>query len=183
MTDQLLLLLSQKAIKIILLVLGGEIAKQTIPFTIIKISRLPGKLHQQTTPKQLQRVKTLRRLTISTVKLTVNFIIFIMTLSEVGLNIAPLLAGAGILGLAVGFGAKSLVADLIAGFFIILENQFNVGDLVQIANQEGRVKKITLRTVILKDKERKTYIIPNSAIKAVIKLPPGKRRRKAPVKI
>jgi small-conductance mechanosensitive channel len=77
----------------------------------------------------------------------------------------------GILGLAVGFGAKNLVADLIAGFFIILENQFNIGDEVQIGTNRGKVIKISLKSITLRDKEKKTYFIPNSTIKSVIRFP------------
>jgi len=94
-----------------------------------------------------------------------------MILAELGVNIAPLVTGAGIIGLAIGFGAKSLAADFIAGFFIILENQFNVGDEIEINKNKGRVIKISLRTATLIDKDKKVYIVPNSSIKTVVKYP------------
>ncbi len=120
--------------------------------------------------KQNQRFQTLNSLITNASQTIIGFLVLLFVLTEIGIDIAPLLAGAGIAGLAIGFGAKTLVADLIAGFFIIFENQFNVGDWVKIANQEGEVTKISLRTITLQDKERKTtYIIPNSSITTVIR--------------
>jgi len=120
--------------------------------------------------KQYQRFQTINSLIVNASQTIIGFIALLLILTEIGINIAPLLAGAGIAGLAIGFGARTLVADFIAGFFIIFENQFNVGDWVKIANQEGEVAKISLRTVTLKDKEKKiSYIIPNSTITTVVK--------------
>jgi small conductance mechanosensitive channel len=84
------------------------------------------------------------------------------------MNITPLITGAGILGLAFSFGAQTLVKDLIAGFFIILENQYNVGDQVKLNTEEGVVDKITLRATVLKDKKGNLIYIPNSEIKKVV---------------
>lgn len=161
----------QKFIKIILYLVGAAVAKKALSLVVKRLRRIPGKISQKVSAQQRQRIATLRRLILNSAKIIINFIVLMMILAELGVNIAPLLTGAGILGLAVGFGAKSLVADVIEGFFIILENQFNVGDEVQIGSYQGHVSRISLRTVILKDKEKKTYIIPNSTIKAVIKLP------------
>jgi small conductance mechanosensitive channel len=162
-----------KILKIIIILIIGEIAKKVVSVFVRRLRRGGKKFKNRVSPKQTQRIRTLRRLITNSVKIIINLVVFVMIISELGVNIAPLIAGAGILGLAVGFGAKSLVSDLIAGFFIILENQFNVGDTIQIGSHQGRVVKITLRTITLKDKEKKTYIIPNSSIKAVIKFPPS----------
>jgi len=114
-----------------------------------------------------QRLGTLKSLLKSIVSITVFIILFLVIIYELGFNIMPILTGAGILGLAVSFGAQTLIKDLIAGFFIILENQYNVGDSVKIGENEGRVYKITLRTTILKDKDESRIFIPNSEIKKV----------------
>ena len=94
---------------------------------------------------------------------------FLMILSEWGINIGPLLAGAGILGLAVGFGTQTLVKDIVTGFFILLENQFNVGDKITIAGVEGKVVAINLRTTVLKEKGGTFHIIPNSKVTDIAK--------------
>jgi small-conductance mechanosensitive channel len=82
-------------------------------------------------------------------------------------EIGPLLAGAGILGLAVSFGAQSLVKDFIAGFFFLLENQFALGDVIEAAGKSGVVEQITLRVVVLRDAEGTRHVIPNGEIKTV----------------
>ena len=85
---------------------------------------------------------------------------------NVFINIAPILAGAGILGLAISFGAQSLVRDIISGFFILMENQFAVGDVIEAAGKSGVVEKMTLRVVVLRDLEGTMHVIPNGADQA-----------------
>jgi len=83
------------------------------------------------------------------------------------INIAPLLAGAGILGLAVSFGAQSLVKDVIAGFFYLFEGQFAVGDIIEVAGKSGVVERMTLRLVVLRDLHGVLHMIPNGQITTV----------------
>jgi small conductance mechanosensitive channel len=90
-----------------------------------------------------------------------------MVLKEFGIEIGPLLAAAGIVGLAVGFGAQSLVKDVISGFFILLEDQIRVGDVVQIAGKGGLVEKINLKTTILRDLAGNVHYVPNGHIDVV----------------
>ncbi len=115
----------------------------------------------------LDRVRTLGSL----VGNAVNVIIFaaatLMILREFGLDITPLLTGAGIAGLAVGFGAQHLVRDVISGFFLILEDQVNVGDVVRVNGTEGQVESIKLRTITLRDVSGTVHTIPNGAITAL----------------
>jgi len=161
----------EKFIRILLILLASWLTQKTIRILAKRLRKAIKKAPLETVTQKRQRVKTLTSFLINTSALVINFTALLLILSELGINIAPLLTGVGILGLAVGFGAKSLVADFIAGFFILLENQFNIGDEVNLGgNWQGKVTKISLRTTTLKDKEEKTYIIPNSAIKAVIKL-------------
>jgi moderate conductance mechanosensitive channel len=88
----------------------------------------------------------------------------LMILREFGVDISPALTGAGIVGVALGFGAQSLVRDLIGGFFLILENQVRVGDVVAINNVGGLVEEINLRTTVLRDEEGTVHVFPNGAI-------------------
>ena len=88
----------------------------------------------------------------------------VMALKELGFDIAPLLAGAGVAGLAIGFGAQNLVRDVIAGFFILLENQIRVNDVVVINDVSGLVEEINLRTTVLRDGEGTVHVFPNGAI-------------------
>jgi small conductance mechanosensitive channel len=91
-------------------------------------------------------------------------IVIIQLLQQVGLDVAPILAGAGILGLAVGFGAQNLVRDLISGFFIILEDQIRLGDVAVINGTGGLVETITFRTISLRDFAGVVHIFPNGGI-------------------
>ena len=86
-----------------------------------------------------------------------------MILRELQLDIAPVLTGAGIVGLAVGFGAQTLVRDIISGFFLILENQVRVGDVAAINGTGGLVEAINLRTIVLRDAEGTVHVFPNGA--------------------
>jgi small conductance mechanosensitive channel len=88
-------------------------------------------------------------------------------LSLVGLNLPNTLASAGIAGLAIGFGAQTLVHDFINGFFILLENQYDIGDTVRIAGVKGTVERMSLRNTVLRDEDGTVHIVPNSAIQIV----------------
>jgi len=167
----LITLIWQKAVRIIFLILGAIIVNKLIAAFLRKIRFFTSKVGERINPGQQERLKTIRLLIKNTSKFIINFIVLMMILSELGINITPLLTGAGILGLGIGFGARTLVSDLIAGFFIILENQFNLGDTIQIDKSKGKVIKISLRTITLKDKDKNIHIIPNSNIKTVIKSP------------
>lgn len=125
--------------------------------------------HGEEQGKNHPRVKTLRGLVKNIIGIAVWSIAFVMILSKWGVNILPILTGAGILGLAIGFGSQTLVKDVVTGFFILLENQYNVGDYVKIGDAQGRVKRVNLRTTILKDDEGTISIIPNNAITRVTK--------------
>ncbi len=102
--------------------------------------------------------------------LVVGFFL-LMTLQEFGVNIGPLLAGAGVAGVALGFGAQSLVKDVISGFFLLMENQFGVGDIVSVDDQHtGTVERMTLRITQLRDAEGRTHFIPNGSIVRLVVL-------------
>jgi moderate conductance mechanosensitive channel len=111
-----------------------------------------------------RREATLMKLLENILTYVVSFMAFLMILSTLTIDVKALLAGAGIIGLAVGFGAQSLVKDIISGFFIIFEDQFSVGDFVRIGQFEGTVEEIGLRTTKLKTWTGEQHILPNGSI-------------------
>lgn len=114
-----------------------------------------------------RRVQTVGRLLKNTVGYTINFIVILLILGEFHINLAPLLAGAGMLGLAIGFGAQSLVKDIITGFFIILEDHFSVGDVIKTGNYKGTVEMIGMRATRIKSWTGEVFILPNGTINDV----------------
>lgn len=114
-----------------------------------------------------KRVDTLGSVVRSVGTVAVWSLVLLTVLSELGINITPLITGAGIVGFAVSFGAQSLVKDFLSGFFILLENQFNVGDEVEIAGKKGRVRELRLRSTVIDDEDGRRHIIPNSKIDVV----------------
>jgi small-conductance mechanosensitive channel len=114
--------------------------------------------------ERLRRARTLGTLIRNTVNTLVSVIALLMILRELNLDITPILTGAGIVGLAVGFGAQSLVKDIISGFFLILENQVRVGDVAAINGTGGQVEAISLRTIVLRDGDGTVHVFPNGSI-------------------
>ncbi|ANC79490.1 mechanosensitive ion channel family protein [Fictibacillus nanhaiensis] len=114
-----------------------------------------------------RRENTLFRLLDNVASYVIYFVAILTILTEFGVDIKAILAGAGVVGLAIGFGAQSLVKDIITGFFIIFENQFSVGDTVRITNFEGTVEEIGLRTTKIKSWTGELHILPNSSITEV----------------
>jgi len=92
------------------------------------------------------------------------FVVALTALSQIGVNIGPILAGAGVVGLAVGFGAQYLVRDLVSGFFLLLENQIRVGDIATVNGTGGVVESVSFRTVVLRDQAGVIHVFPNGAI-------------------
>jgi small-conductance mechanosensitive channel len=113
-----------------------------------------------------QRGYTVANLLKSAGRVVILSVAVLLTLNAF-IDIGPLLAGAGILGLAVSFGAQSLVKDVIAGFFILSENQFGIGDVIEVAGKSGVVERMSLRVVMLRDIEGILHVIPNGQITTV----------------
>lgn len=111
-----------------------------------------------------KRMQTAESLFQTLTLVVVLLIALLVALGELGINLAPLLATAGIAGVALGFGAQHLVKDVISGLFILLENQFNVGDVVQVAGLSGVVEKTNLRVTVLRDLEGRVHYVPNGQI-------------------
>ena len=117
-----------------------------------------------------QRTRTLVSLLRSVGRAIIFVILLFMLMSAVGLDLGPLLAGAGVVGLAISFGAQSLVKDVISGLFILIENQFGVGDVIRIEGVSGAVERMTLRVVALRDVHGVVHIVPNGQITKVSNL-------------
>ena len=114
-----------------------------------------------------KRRNTLSGLFVTILRVAVVMVGALMVFRELNFEIGPILASAGIVGLAVGFGAQSLVKDVISGAFIVLERQFSVGDVVKIGDRSGVVENLGLRTTILRDIEGTAHIVPNGKIDVV----------------
>lgn len=112
-----------------------------------------------------RRAETLGSVLTNAARVLVVAFFLLMTLQEFGVNIGPLVAGAGVAGVALGFGAQSLVKDVISGFFLLMENQFGVGDIVNVDDKHiGTVERMTLRITQLRDAEGRAHFIPNGSI-------------------
>ena len=137
------------------------------------VARIEGEIGTGVTVDVIERAKrarTLGTLIQTTVYTMVSTIALLMILRELHVDITPILTGAGIVGLAVGFGAQSLVKDIISGFFLILEDQVRVGDVANIDGTGGLVERITLRTIILRDETGTVHVIPNGSIQRLSNL-------------
>lgn len=117
--------------------------------------------------ERTKRAQTLSRLLQRTLTIAVGAIAVLMVLRELDIDITPALTGAGIAGLAVGFGAQTLVRDVISGFFLILEDQVRVGDVAVVNGQGGLVEEVNLRTIVLRDEEGTVHVFPNGEIKTL----------------
>lgn len=125
-----------------------------------------------TTAKE-QRARTLSSIINNATRVIVALVGGMMVLQEIGFQVGPLIAGVGIFGLAVGFGAQNLVRDVVTGFFIILENQYCVGDVIKVCGIGGLVEDINLRVTTLRDIEGVVHYIPNGQIDAVSNMTKG----------
>jgi len=117
-----------------------------------------------------KRAETLVRLLRQGVRIMLSIVAILVILRELGVEIGPILASAGVAGLAVGFGAQNLVRDVISGFFLILENQVRVGDVAVINGSGGLVENINFRTIILRDLSGTVHVFPNGTITTLANL-------------
>jgi small conductance mechanosensitive channel len=122
---------------------------------------------REASPRVEQRAETLAGVAISMVRIVVWSVALLLVLEECGLNLGPLLAGASIVGVAVGFGAQSLVKDFFSGFFILVEDQYAVGDSITIADQTGTVEEINLRVTRIRATDGTVWFVPNGEIRKV----------------
>jgi small conductance mechanosensitive channel len=151
--------------KVLVIILGA--------YVLIKILRRfaqkSADLHIRKLPPgiRVQQVRTVTSVFTSVGVFAIVFVAILMVLSVFNFNLGPMLASAGIAGLAIGFGAQTLVHDFINGFFILLENQYDLGDVVRIAGVKGTVERMSLRNTVLRDEDGTVHIVPNSSIQIV----------------
>lgn len=117
--------------------------------------------------ERVQRAQTIRGVLNTAVTVAVVLVAGTMVLRELGVDIAPLLASVGVVGIAVGFGAQALVRDVVAGLFILLEDQFSVGDTVSAAGVSGTVERMSLRATVLRDVDGTVHFVPNGEMRVV----------------
>ncbi|MDP3252924.1 MAG: mechanosensitive ion channel family protein [Hydrogenophaga sp.] len=120
-----------------------------------------------------KRAQTLGRVFRYLVAVVVSLVAGMLVLAELGVSVAPILGAAGVVGLAVGFGAQSLVKDYFTGFFLLLENQIRQGDVIKIGDHAGAVEEVTLRYVQLRDYDGNVHYVPNGTISTVINMTRG----------
>ena len=119
------------------------------------------------TAEEIRRIETLARVFRYIFSVVISLVAGMLALSELGISIAPILGAAGVMGLAVGFGAQSLIKDYFNGLFLLLENQIRQGDVVEVSGKTGVVEDITLRYVCLRDYEGSVHYVPNGLITTV----------------
>ena len=156
--------LGQGSLKILIILLVSVIVTRIAKIAVRNIFKV--RTHSALRISE-RREATLVKLLENTLTYVIYFIAIMMILGTLNIDVKGLLAGAGIVGLAVGFGAQSLVKDIITGFFIIFEDQFSVGDVVQIGQFQGVVEEIGLRTTKVKSYTGEVNIIPNGSIMEV----------------
>jgi len=140
-----------------------RLVKLVIPRIVDRIVKVRGKgRHSKLWFKN--RAKTLSGILTSIIGIIIAALALFMILPELGVNITPLLAGAGVAGIAIGFGAQSLIRDFVSGLFILLEDQYNKGDVIKIAGISGTVEEVNLRRTVLRDLDGILHNIPNGEI-------------------
>ena len=121
-----------------------------------------------------KRLETLEKVSFSILKGVIWIVAILTILPELGINIGPLLAGIGVVGLALGLGARSLIQDYLSGLFILLEDQYRVGEEVEIGGKKGVVADFNLRRTVIKDTEGILHYLPNSQVKIASNFSRGK---------
>ncbi len=158
---------TQNVMRIVLILVLAWLIFRVLRSIIHRIEKLSDDGDPHTSSELEKRAATIGRILRQASAVLVWSVTIMLVLGEFGVDLKPILAGAGILGLAVGFGAQTLVKDVITGFFILLENQIRVGDTVTAAGCTGVVESVNLRTTVLRDTDGTTHIIPNSSITVV----------------
>jgi small conductance mechanosensitive channel len=163
--------LLEHGIKIVLIAVFSFILNRILSRIIIRTVRIAVVPDQNMSPEgEKKREDTLIRIFNGAVRIVIIILAIMMILQETGLKIGPLIAGAGIAGLALGFGGQYLIRDIISGMFIILENQYRIGDIININDTGGLVEDISLRKTTLRDIDGTVHHIPHGEIKIVSNL-------------
>ena len=164
----------------------GVVAQQALLMVASSIKKRLAEQGSGTKGERLRRANSLATVLTASLSVLIWAVVALSLLQQLGVDIGPFLASAGIVGLALSFGSQELVKDVISGLFFLLENQFNTGDKIKVADKEGVVTSMSLRTVTLKDAENSAiYIIRNSQVGILTRYAPapveepGKKHEKA----
>jgi len=157
-------------VSVALVVLGALVSLRLLRIAVHGIAR--GVLQREKEPARelAQKAKTLSQVVETTGRIVVFTIALLTVLSLIGQNVTPLLASAGIAGIAVGFGAQNLIKDWLGGFFILAENQYSVDDVIKVGNFSGVVEKLDLRKTVLRALDGSAVVIPNGEVRVVTNL-------------
>lgn len=157
----------QSGLRIALIVVAGYVGVRGLRAALQRLESLlirAGEATETVPGAARKRVATLTGLIRTLAVVAIWAVVGTIALDQLGLDITPILAGAGIAGLAVGFGAQNLVRDLISGFFLVLENQVRVGDVAIVNGTSGLVETITFRTIVLRDLAGVVHVFPHSTV-------------------
>ncbi len=167
---------AQSAWRLVLVLVGGFIAARLLrtligqlELVLVKAGERTGALASVTRSRVATLTGVLRTLAL----VTLWSVVTVICLSQLGLDVRPILAGAGIVGLAVGFGAQHLVRDVIAGFFLVLEDQVRVGDVAVVNGTGGLVEAVTFRAIVLRDLAGTVHVFPNGAVTTLANMTRG----------
>ncbi len=165
--DEILELFVLKGSKIFLIIFLSFIIFKIVKIIIrkgVSTSVLNGKIFKKRTKVEEERIKTIKNVLNSTLKFTVVIFAILTILPELNINIGPLLAGAGIAGIAIGMGARNMIQDYFSGIFILLEDQYRVGEEINILGIKGIVLDFNLRRTVMRGEDNSIHIIPNGQI-------------------
>src|SRR5579864_1116120 len=157
-------------VNVVIIVTGAFVIVRAANLAIDELQFKLARSHATTDLEWQRRATTLGGVLSSLTTAIVGFVAILMLLRELAIDVVPILTGAGIVGLAVGFGAQNLVRDVISGFFLILEDQVRIGDLARINGVQGIVEQINLRTIVLRDGEGAVQVFPNGTITGLANL-------------
>lgn len=158
-------------LRIVLIAVAAVLLDKILTRIIIRTVRASVKGDENTSPEsEKKREDTLIRIFNGAVNILIIIVAIMMIIQEVGIEVGPLLAGAGIVGLAVGFGGQYLIRDIITGLFLMLENQYRIGDVVNIEGLSGAVQDISLRKTTLRDLNGTVHHIPHGSITKISNL-------------
>jgi small conductance mechanosensitive channel len=157
-------------VNLVIILIGAAIVIRVGNLFIENLQQRLSHRHTLADLEWQRRASTLGGILTSLVTVTVWFVAMLMVLRELAIDVLPILTGAGIAGLAIGFGAQNLVRDVISGFFMILEDQVRVGDIARINGVSGVVEQINLRTIVLRDGEGAVQVFPNGTVTTLANL-------------
>lgn len=157
-------------INVVIIIVGAYVVVRAAHLAIGQLQARLGRSHALTDLEWQRRAATIGGILTNLVGVAVVFVTMLMLLHEVSIDITAILTGAGIAGVALGFGAQNLVRDVISGFFIILEDQIRVGDLARLNGVVGIIQQINLRTIVLRDGDGAVQVFPSGTITSLANL-------------